>query len=234
MASLPNVIQQLDWDCIAPQLDAEGYAIVPGLFAPEMAGDLARQCLAATAHRPQSLESNDLGHGELSYIDDHPSALWASLRTTFYRHLAPIANRWNETLDVKYRYPAQLSEFVERNRQAGQVQAQSHVIRLGTQDYLSLHQRNDGAHVFPMQVAVLLSEPGVDFEGGEFVLTEQRPRMQSRPMVLPLGVGDAAIFSTAERPFKGAKGHYRVNIRHAISRVRTGERIGVELSFHDA
>ena len=114
------------------------------------------------------------------------------------------------------------------------MRALSHLSRLCVGDYVALHQRNDGDQVFPLQVVALLSEPGTDFEGGEFVMTEQRPRMQSRPMVLPLGLGDAAIITTSLRPFKGAKGHYRVNLKHAISRVRKGRRIGMALTFHDA
>ncbi|WP_408164310.1 2OG-Fe(II) oxygenase [Caballeronia jiangsuensis] len=137
-------------------------------------------------------------------------------------------------MDVEYRYPAELEEFLRLNRTAGQVQQLSHLNRLGAGDYLALHQSSEGDHVFPLQVVALLSEPGKDFHGGEFVLTEQRPRMQSRPMVLPLGLGDMAIISTAHKPFRGTKGFYRVNLKHAISRVHRGERVGVALSFHDA
>ena len=137
-------------------------------------------------------------------------------------------------MGVDHRYPAELEDFLRRNQKAGQTRAQSHMSRLGVEDHVSLHQRNDGEQVFPMQIVAVLSEPGAEFQGGEFVMTEQRPRMQSRPSVLPLKLGDAAIIATAERPFKGTKGYYRVNLKHAISRVRKGERIGLELSFHDA
>ncbi len=159
---------------------------------------------------------------------------WTGWRSAFYRHLASIANRWHEVLSVEYRYPAKLDDFLKRNRRAGQVRPQSHLNWLGAEDYLALHQRGGGEHVFPLQVVALLSEPGGDFEGAEFVMTEQRPRMQSRPMVLPLKRADAAIICTAERPFKGSRGYYRVNLKHAVSRVRSGERVGLELSFHDA
>ncbi|MDE2366393.1 MAG: 2OG-Fe(II) oxygenase, partial [Betaproteobacteria bacterium] len=186
-----------------------------------------------SAHRVL-LASGDLGHGELFYFGASPPAPLEAWRTVFYRHLAAIANHWNDILGISGRYPAELGEFLQHNRQAGQIQVQSHWSRLRVEDYVALHQRSDGEHVFPMQVIALLSEPSVDFQGGEFVMTEQRPRMQSRPMVLPLKLGDAAIIATAERPFKGTKGYYRVNLKHAISRVRRGERIGVELTFHDA
>ena len=155
-------------------------------------------------------------------------------RTAFYGHLAAIANRWNDTLGMDDRYPATLGDFLRRNRKAGQTRGQSYLSRLGVEDHVPLHQRNAGEEVFPLQLVALLSEPGTDFQGGEFVMTEQRPRTQSRPMVLPLGLGDAALIATAQRPFKGSKGHYRVNLKHAIGRVRQGERIGLELSFHDA
>jgi hypothetical protein len=160
-----------------------------------------------------------------------PLAIW---RTAFYRRLLPVANRWNEIFGVDYRYPAELDDFLEHNRKAGQIQAQSYLSRLGAEDYLALHRRIDGEHVFPLQIVVLLSEPGKHFQGGEFVRTERRPRMQSRSVVLPLKLGDAAIISTVDRPFKGRKDYYRVSLKHAISRVRNGERLGLELSLHDS
>ncbi|CAD6518397.1 hypothetical protein LMG27952_00998 [Paraburkholderia hiiakae] len=224
----------LDWSAIAAQLDSEGYAALPGLLRADEARALAREAGTWDALRRASLDSLDLGRGDLLYFDAALPQPWARWRTDFYRQLAPLANRWNEMLGMTYRFPAQLNAFLERNRRAGQTQTQSHLNRLGTDDYLALHQRNEGEHVFPLQVVALLSAPGKDFTGGELVLTEQRPRMQSRPTVVPLGLGDAAIIATAQRPFKGSSGCYRVNLRHAISRVRSGERIGFELSFHDA
>ncbi|MFM0174629.1 2OG-Fe(II) oxygenase [Paraburkholderia sediminicola] len=233
MGSSTTAIDQLNWPDIAAQLDIEGYALLPGLLAPEHARDLARHTDALKTLRRVSLASSDLGRGELFYFDAGLPAPWSAWRVTFYRYLAPVANRWNETLGSGYRYPPELEEFQKRNRQAGETEPQSHLNRLRVDDYLALHQRHDGEHVFPLQIVGLLTEPGSDFQGGEFVMTEQRPRMQSRPMVLPLKLSDAAIISTAHRPFKGTKGFYRVNLKHAISRVRGGERIGVELSFHD-
>lgn len=226
-------IVRLDWAEIAARLDLEGYAILPGLLNDDAARSLARWIDTLSAARRVPLASSDLGHGDLFYFDADLPAPLAQWRTTFYRHLAVIANRWSETLGHGNRYPAQWNDFLLRNRQAGQIQPQSHLSRLDAGDHVALHRRNDDEHVFPLQVIALLSTPGADFLGGEFVMTEQRPRMQSRPMVLPLQRGDAAIITTAERPFKGASGHYRVNLKHAISRVRRGQRIGMELTFHD-
>ena len=147
--------------------------------------------------------------------------LVADLRASFCKHLAPIANRWSEVLGVVRRYPRQ-------------VHSQSSLSRLRQGDYQPLHQQTDGEQAFPLQLIALLSEPDKDFTGGEFVMTEQRPRMQSRPMVLPLRKGDMAIITVAQRPHNGTKGHYRVNLKHAISRVRSGERVGLELLLDDA
>ncbi|HWT18998.1 MAG TPA: 2OG-Fe(II) oxygenase [Variovorax sp.] len=233
MASPDAALDRLDWVDIGLQLDAEGCAVLPGLLGVDVARSLAQQAIVSGARRV-TLESGDLGRGELFYFGAGMPAPLGQWRTALYRRLAAIANRWNETLGIEGRYPAELEDFLRRNQRAGQTRAQSHLNRLGVEDHVSLHQRNDGEQVFPMQIVALLSEPGTDFLGGEFVMTEQRPRMQSRPLVLPLKLGDAAIIATAERPFKGTKGYYRVNLKHAISRVRKGERIGLELSFHDA
>lgn len=226
-------MDRLDWTAIATQLDSEGFCLLPGLLGADVARGLARQAAASNASRV-TLESSDLGRGELFYFRAGLPPPLAQWRTELYRCLVVIANRWNETLGIDHRCPAELEDFLRLNREAGQTRAQSHLSRLGVEDHVSLHQRKDGEQVFPLQVVALLSEPGTDFHGGEFVMTEQRPRMQSRPLVLPLKLGDAAIIATAERPFKGTKGYYRVNLKHAVSRVRKGERIGLELSFHDA
>jgi hypothetical protein len=234
MTSSNTTIDRLDWACIATQLNTEGYAILSGLLNTGAARNLARQTKSMSAAHRVSLASADLGRGELFYFDASLPMPLKAWRMTFYRYLVVIANRWNEILGVDDRYPAELGDFLRHNQKTDQTQAQSHLNRLGVEDYVSLHQRNDGEQVFPLQIVALLSEPGKDFHGGEFVMTERRPHMQSRPMVLPLKLGDAAIIATAERPFKGTKGYYRVNLKHAISRVRTGERIGLELTFHDA
>ncbi len=233
MTSLDTTLDRLKWVDICLQLDAEGYAVLPGLLDADVARSLAQQITAYGVSRV-ALESSDLGRGELLYFGAGMPAPLEQWRTALYRRLVVVANHWNETLGADHRYPAELEDFLWRNQKAGQTRAQSHMSRLGVEDHVSLHQRNDGEQVFPMQIVAVLSEPGAEFQGGEFVMTEQRPRMQSRPSVLPLKLGDAAIIATAERPFKGTKGYYRVNLKHAISRVRQGERIGLELSFHDA
>jgi hypothetical protein len=233
LASLDAALDDLNWVDIGLQLDAEGYAVLPGLLGADVARSLAQQATASGAHRV-TLESGDLGRGELFYFGVGMPAPLEQWRTALYRRVVAIANRWNETLGIEGRYPEELEDFLRGNQKAGQTRGQSYLSRLGAEDHMSLHQRNDGEQVFPMQIVALLSELGADFEGGEFVMTEQRPRMQSRPLVLPLKLGDVAIIATAERPFKGTKGYYRVNLKHAVCRVRKGERIGLELSFHDA
>lgn len=232
MTSINATIDSLDWAGIGAQLDVEGYALLPGLLDAAQAGSLAQrmQKVGNTALR----HAADLGGADLLYLDADLPAPLDAWRTALYGHLAVIANRWNKTLGIGDRYPATLENYLRRNQKAGQTREQSHLSRLGMGDHIPLHQRNDGEQVFPLQIVALLSKPGTDFQGGEFVMTEQRPRMQSRPLVLPLQLGDVAIIATAERPFKGAKGHYRVNLKHAISRVRKGVRIGLELSFHGA
>jgi hypothetical protein len=157
-----------------------------------------------------------------------------ALRETLYAHLAPIANRWHERLRVAARFPATHAEFLARCHAAGQPRPTPLLLQYAPGDYNCLHQDLYGEHVFPLQVAVLLSRPGEDFSGGEFVLTEQRPRMQSRVEVVPLGQGDAVIFAVNHRPVNGTRGTYRVTMRHGVSRLRSGQRHTLGLIFHDA
>jgi hypothetical protein len=234
MTKLSIAIDQMDWAMIAAQLDVEGYAHLPELISPEQAEMVRRQIDESDHTHRASVASYKLGSGDLFYYRDPLPAHLVAWRRDFYRHLVPIANEWNDRLRVAYRFPDTLDAFLEHNREAGQTRTLSRLSRLRTGDYLALHQRAEGTHVFSMQVVALLSEAGRHFTGGEFVMTEQRPRMQSRPMVLPLKLGDMAIITTAQRPLRGTKGYYRVNLKHAISRVRSGERIGMEMSFHDA
>jgi hypothetical protein len=229
-----EVIARLDWVRIGMELDQEGYASLPGLLGESQVRDLAALGDSAAMNEKVSLASQDVGRGELRYFSEALSPLIADLRRCFYRHLAPVANRWNEALGLSHRYPNTLDVFLNQNRRAGQTRSQSNLSRLREGDYEALHQRSEGEQIFPLQLVALLSAPGKDFIGGEFVMTEQRPRMQSRPMVLPLHRGDIAIISVAKRPHKGTKGYYRVNLKHAISRVRSGERVGLELMLHDA
>ncbi|MEE2977820.1 MAG: 2OG-Fe(II) oxygenase, partial [Pseudomonadota bacterium] len=160
--------------------------------------------------------------------------LIAQLRTSLYPPLATIADRWNQAMDIDVRYPAKHADFLRRCHEAGQLRPTPLILRYGPRDYNCLHQDLYGEHVFPLQVAILLSEPGVDFTGGEFVMTEQRPRMQSRPEVVPLRKGDAVVFAVHHRPVQGTRGTYRVNMRHGVSRLRSGQRHTVGIIFHDA
>lgn len=229
MTGIVAMLDGRNWTAIAHELDVEGYALLPGLLTPAQARELAN---AAPATAPTARASAD--NGELFGHAPTAPAAWMPWREAFYRHLAPIANRWQQILDDPLRYPAELPEFLARNRAAGQTRPLSRLQRLRQGDEVGLHQHVDGDCVFPLQVVALLSEPGRDFTGGEFVMTEQRPRMQSRPIVLPLGIGDAAIIGAGQRPFRGSAGYYRVNLKHAISRVRDGERVGLDLLLHDA
>jgi hypothetical protein len=228
-----NRIDTLDWSNIERELDNQGNVVLPGLL------DHA-QCrsLAALMDRPAladrtTLDVTDSGRGELYFLAQPLPEPLASLRAVLYRRLAPIANRWNEMLGSNERYPAEFGDFQRQCHDAGHSRPLSAITRLRETDYRTLHRNADDDRVFPLQLILLLSEPGHDFTGGEFVMTEQRPRMQSRPIVLSLRQGDVAIVPVADRPCKGSNGHYRVRIKHAMSRIRSGECIGVELLFHD-
>lgn len=228
MTGIHAAIDRLDWAGSGAQLDAEGHAVLPGLLGADLASELAQRMRAAKDAKGEP------GGADLLYFGATLPAPLDAWRTALYGPLAAISNRWNATLGIAARYPAALQGFQRLNQQAGQTRGQSYLSRLVIGNHVPLHPRNHGYQVFPLQVVAVLSELGVDFQGGEFVMTEQRPRMQSRPAVLPLQLGDLALIATAQRPFKGSKGTYRVNLKHAISRVREGERVGLELSFHDA
>jgi uncharacterized protein len=174
------------------------------------------------------------GRGEYKYFSYPLPDMVADLRAALYRRLAPLANRWNESMGVDVRFPAAHGRFIERCHRAGQTRPTPLLLRYGAGDYNCLHQDLYGEHVFPFQVAFLLAEPQKDFTGGEFVLTEQRPRMQSRAEVVPLGRGDGVVFAVHHRPVQGTRGFYRVNLRHGVSRLRSGRRHTLGVIFHDA
>ncbi|KRE89121.1 proline hydroxylase [Frateuria sp. Soil773] len=224
-----------DWARVADDLDARGSAIIETLLAPQQCRMLAGLYGQDGLFRSRVVMGrHGFGRGEYRYFDYPLPGLVARLRATLYPPLVPIANRWNAAMGVDVRYPGTHADFVERCHDAGQRRPTPLLLQYGAGDYNCLHQDLYGEHVFPLQVAVLLSEPGRDFGGGEFVLTEQRPRMQSRPEVVPLRQGDAVVFAVHHRPVRGTRGIYRVNHRHGVSRVHAGHRHTLGLIFHDA
>lgn len=228
-------IDNRDWQAIEAQLNDEGYAVLADGFDATQALALGRELMQADAPFYRSrvaLDTLDLGRGEFRYFADDLPAPLDAWRDALYRHLAPIANRWNAKLGAPHAFAPDFPAFLDANLAAGQTRPQSSVSRLRSEDWQALHQRDAGREVFPFQVVAVLSEPQRDFTGGEFVMTERRPRMQSRPIVVPLRPGDLAVVATSLRPCEGAQGVYRVSLKHAISRVRGGERIGLELAFH--
>src|SRR4051812_20240205 len=225
----------LDWAAIERELDRHGCALVPGLLDGAACAALAAAYADAANFRNRVvMERHGFGRGEYQYFHYPLPQLVAKLRGALYPELAPMANRWNEAMRIDVRYPAEHSEYLARCHAAGQVLPTPLLLRYGADDYNCLHQDLYGEHVFPLQVAILLSRPGHDFTGGEFVLTEQRPRMQSRPEVVPLMQGDAVAFAVHHRPVQGTRGFYRVNLRHGVSQVRSGHRHTVGVIFHDA
>jgi uncharacterized protein len=232
--ALPR-LDAFDWDTVCRQLDASGNATLMGLLS-------AAECQALAAIYPQrelfrsrvSMARHGFGRGEYQYFAYPLPRLVARLRAAVYPRLQPLANRWNAAMGIDVRYPDTHAAFIARCHAAGQDQPTPLLLRYGEGDYNCLHQDLYGEHVFPLQLAILLSAPGRDFSGGEFVLTEQRPRMQSRPEVVPLHQGDAVVFAVHRRPLQGSRGTYRVNLRHGVSRVHAGHRHTLGIIFHDA
>jgi len=224
-----------DWGEIASDLDARGSAVIERVISPAHSRSIAALYGADERFRGKVvMERHGFGRGEYKYFSYPLPPLVADLRTSLYPHLAAIANRWNAALGIDIRYPAAHSAFLARCHAAGQTKPTPLMLRYEAGDYNCLHQDLYGEHVFPLQATILLSDPDRDFTGGEFVLTEQRPRMQSRPEVVPLCQGDAVIFAVQHRPVQGSRGAYRVNMRHGVSRVRRGHRQTLGVIFHDA
>jgi hypothetical protein len=224
-----------DWAGIAAELDAHGAALAPNLLPASICADLAALYAEDAPFRSRVVMArHGFGRGEYKYLDYPLPAPVAALREALYPPLARIANRWNEALGSEISFPNDHAAFLARCRQAGQTRPTPLLLAYGEGDYNCLHQDLYGEHVFPLQVAILLSEPGTDFTGGEFVLTEQRPRMQSRAEVVPLRRGDGVIFPVHHRPVQGTRGIYRVNLRHGVSRVRSGRRHTLGIIFHDS
>ncbi len=225
----------IDWDRVGAELDARGCAVI-GRLVSETDCDALAALYASDAHFRSRvvMARHGFGRGEYKYFGYPLPALVERLRRTLYPRLAAVANRWNEALGVEERFPSEHSAFIRRCHRAGQRRPTPLLLQYGADDYNCLHQDLYGEHVFPLQLTILLSEPGRDFTGGEFVLTEQRPRMQSRAEVVPMGKADAVVFAVNERPVRGVRGVYRVKLRHGVSRVRTGRRHTAGIIFHDA
>jgi len=228
-------VAALDWGRIAADLDAHGCAATGTLLTPDECAALSSRYDEDKIYRSRVIMArHGFGKGEYKYFAYPLPDMIAQLRPELYARLCPVANRWNETMGIDIRYPDRHEAFLKRCHDAGQTRPTPLLLQYGEDDYNCLHQDLYGEHVFPLQVAILLSEPGRDFEGGEFVLTEQRPRMQSRPEVVPLRQGDAVAFAVHHRPVQGTRGPYRVNLRHGVSRIRSGHRHTVGVIFHDA
>jgi len=228
-------VEAVSWQQVSRDLDAQGNAVIEGILSPDECDDIRALYQEEKIFRSQIvMERHGFGRGEYRYFRYPLPDLIAAMRTSFYPHLVPIANRWNEAMGIDAHYPAIHADFIQRCHQAGQDKPTPLLLKYGAGDYNCLHQDLYGELAFPLQIAVLLSEPGRDFTGGEFVMTEQRPRMQSRPMVVPLRKGDGVVFAVHHRPVQGKKNVYRVNLRHGVSRLRSGGHHTLGIIFHDA
>jgi len=224
-----------DWERISLELDDRGNAVLEDLLTPVDCRDLSDFYRKDGLFRSQVVMTrHGFGRGEYKYFRYPLPGIVEELRGELYSRLVPVANRWNEAMGIDMRYPENLTDFIQRCHDAGQLRPTPLLLQYGEGDYNCLHQDLYGEHVFPIQVAILLSEPGSDFIGGEFVLTEQRPRMQSRPEVVSLRQGDGVAFAVHHRPVRGKRGIYRVNMRHGVSRLRSGHRHTLGIIFHDA
>ena len=228
-------VAAFDWQAVAGDLDAGGCAVLPNLLAPDECAALAALYADEGHFRSHVIMArHGFGKGEYRYFRYPLPDPIADMRTALYARLAPIANEWNARMGLAERYPPDHAAFLRQCHEAGQARPTPLLLQYGPGDFNCLHQDLYGALAFPIQVAILLSQPDEDFTGGEFVLTEQRPRMQSRVEVVPLRRGDAVAFAVHNRPVRGTKGAYRVNLRHGVSRVRSGRRHTLGIIFHDA
>jgi hypothetical protein len=230
-----KIVAGLDWASTARELDEVGVAATGPLLTTE-------ECAALRALYPDDrhfrshiiMKRHGFGEGEYKYYANPLPEIVASLREAFYPRLAPIANEWHRRMGIERRFPDTLTAFLDQCHAGGQARPTPLLLKYGPGDYNCLHQDLYGEHVFPIQLVILLSEPGADFSGGEFVMTEQRPRMQSRAEVVPLSLGHGALFTVNDRPKAGSRGDYRVKMRHGVSRIRSGERYTTGIIFHDA
>jgi hypothetical protein len=230
-----DTVSERPWKVLLADLDLQGWAVLPALLSPAVCVEI-RQLYDDDRHFRSRviMARHGFGRGEYRYFDYPLLPALQQLRNSIYPYLSTLANDWNARLQLDVRFPSQHSQFLARCHQDGQTLATPLLLKYEVGDYNCLHQDVYGAHVFPLQVAVLLSEPGRDFTGGEFVLTEQRPRVQTRATVAPLRQGDALMFAVRQRPVRGSRGDYRVNQRHGVSKLLTGRRFTLGIIFHDA
>ncbi|ROL83371.1 proline hydroxylase [Pseudomonas chlororaphis] len=234
-SSLEQRLACLDWASIEQQLDQDGSAVIDNLLSADQCHELSGLYPHSELFRSRVVMArHGFGRGEYQYFAYPLPQRVAELRGQFYPRLVPLANRWNQLMNIPVQYPPRHEDFLQRCHAAGQQRPTPLLLQYGPQDYNCLHQDLYGDNVFPLQVAILLSQPGSDFSGGEFVITEQRPRMQSRPQVIGLKQGDALIFAVHHRPVPGVRGHYRVTLRHGVSRLHSGRRHTLGVIFHDA
>lgn len=225
----------IDWTATAAALDAHGWAVLPRLIDPGTCDRLVALYDTPDYFRSRVIMArHGFGRGEYRYFAYPLPDPVAALRTSLYPPLARIANRWNARMGAERHFPAAHADWLAECHAAGQLRPTPLLLRYGPGDYNCLHQDLYGAHVFPLQLAILLSETARDFAGGEFLLTEQRPRMQSRATVVPMAQGDAVVFAVSQRPVRGSRGDYRVTMRHGVSEVRAGRRHVLGIIFHDA
>jgi len=232
---LAGRVAAIGWHTVEADLDAQGAAVIKRLLTPAECYELSLLYQRDDIFRARIVMArHGFGRGEYRYFDYPLPPLIGALRESLYARLAPVANRWYDAMGMTARFPDRHCDFIDRCKAAGQQKPTPLLLQYGAGDYNCLHQDLYGEHAFPLQVVLLLSEPDRDFVGGEFVMTEQRPRMQSRPLVLPLRQGDAAVVATSHRPVRGARGVYRVNLKHGVSHLRSGHRHTAGIIFHDA
>jgi len=235
LAAIQPRIEQVNWAKVHADLDAQGWAVVPSLLTHREANAMAGLYPQEQGFRSHIIMSrHGYGRGEYKYFSYPLPSLVQALRTAAYPHLVPIANQWHERMGKDVRFPSDHAAFLARCHQAGQVRPTPLLLEYGPEDYNCLHRDLYGEHFFPLQIAILLDQPGEDFEGGEFVMTEQRPRIQSRASVVPLTLGDGVVFAVHRRPVKGGRGTYTVNHRHGVSALTAGARYTTGIIFHDA
>lgn len=228
-------VKAIDWEQVLQELDAQGNAKIAQVLTADECMELSSLYQTDDNFRSTVvMQRHGFGRGEYRYFKYPLPGIVARLRTAVYPLLVPLANRWNEAMRIPVRYPDEHKDYIESCHQAGQDRPTPLLLRYGTDDYNCLHQDLYGEQVFPLQLTVLLSAPDKDFTGGEFVMTEQRPRMQSRPIVVSLRQGDAVLFAVRNRPVQGSKSVYRVNMRHGVSRIRSGQRFALGIIFYDA